>query len=85
MFINSFFDFINLIDKLLEKDPTTRISCADESFTEYFNDNDMSKEAFSITKINKSQSTKKANKLSVNMKPSDVKKILENLKSNNKK
>ena len=76
---------INLIDKLLEKDPTTRISCADESFTEYFNDNDMNKEAFSITKINKSQSTKKANKLSVNMKPSDVKKILENLKSNNKK
>ena len=62
-----------------------RISCADESFSEYFNDNDMSKEAFSITKLNKSQSTKKINKNSVNLKPSDVKKILENLKGTNKK
>ena len=45
----------------------------------------MSKEAFSITKLNKSQSTKKVNKNSVNLKPSDVKKILENLKGTNKK
>ena len=76
---------INLIDKLLEKDPNTRISCADESFSEYFNDNDMSKEAFSVSKINKAKSTKKINKFSSNLKPSDVKKILDNLKSNNKK
>ena len=45
----------------------------------------MSKEAFSVTKINKAKSTKKVNKFSSNLKPSDVKKILDNLKSNNKK
>ena len=39
---------VNLIDKLLNKDYTTRISCADESFINYFNDNDESKEAFFI-------------------------------------
>ena len=44
---------INLTDKLLDKNYTTRISCADETFSEYFNDNDMSKEAFLINRINK--------------------------------
>ena len=76
---------INLIDKLLDKDYATRISCADETFNEYFNDNDMCKEAFLINKINKAQSTKKINKYSVSLKVSDVKHLLDNIKSNNKK
>ena len=76
---------INLIDKLLDKDYTTRISCADEAFSEYFNDNDMSKEAFLINRINKAQSTKKVNKYNVSLKVSDVKHLLDNIKSNNKK
>ena len=76
---------INLIDKLLDKNYTTRISCADETFSEYFNDNDMSKEAFLINRINKAQSTKKVNKYNVTLKVSDVKYLLDNLKNNNKK
>ena len=50
---------INLIDKLLDKDYNTRISCGDESFIEYFDDNDMNKEAFLINRINNAKSTKK--------------------------
>ena len=76
---------INLIDKLLDKDYTTRISCSDEAFSEYFNDNDMSKEAFLINRINKAQSTKKVNKYNVSLKVSDVKHLLNNIKNNNKK
>ena len=76
---------INLIDKLLEKDYNARISCSDESFSEYFNDNDMSKEAFLITRVTNAKSTKKINKYSYNLKPADVKNLLDNLKSNNKK
>ena len=45
----------------------------------------MSKEAFLINKINKAQSTKKINKYSVSLKVSDVKHLLDNIKSNNKK
>ena len=77
---------INLIDKLLNKDYNARISCADEAFSEYFDDNDMSKEAFAINKVNKSKSTKKVTKYSSSaLKPSDVKQLLDNIKNNNKK
>ena len=77
---------MNLIDKLLNKDYNARITCSDEAFSEYFNDNDMSKEAFVVNKVNKSKSTKKVPRYSsTNFKPSDVKQLLENIKNNNKK
>ena len=76
---------LNLINKLLDKDYRTRISCGDESFIQYFNDNDMGKEAFIINKINHSKNSKKANKYSPALKASDVKNLLEDLKNNNKK
>ena len=75
---------MNLIDKLLEKDYNERISCADESFSEYFNDNDMSKEAFVINRNSNAKSTKKINKFSVGLKASDVKHLLDNIKNNKK-
>ena len=76
---------INLIDKLLDKDYNTRISCGDESFVEYFDDNDMNKEAFLINRINNAKSTKKINKYSSSLKASDVKHLLDKIKGNNKK
>ena len=76
---------MNLLDKLLNKDYDARISCADEAFSEYFNDNDMSKDAFFVNKVNKSKSTKKVTRFSTNLKPSDVKQLLENIKNSNKK
>ena len=76
---------INLIDKLLDKDYNTRISCGDESFIEYFDDNDMNKEAFLINRINNAKSTKKINKYSSSLKASDVKHLLDKIKDNNKK
>ena len=76
---------INLIDKLLDKDYNTRISCGDESFIEYFDDNDMNKEAFLINRINNAKSTKKINKYSSSLKASDVKHLLDKIKGNNKK
>ena len=76
---------INLIDKLLDKDYNTRISCGDESFVEYFDDNDMNKEAFLINRINNAKSTKKINIFSSSLKASDVKHLLDKIKGNNKK
>ena len=77
---------INLIDKLLlDKDYNTRISCGDESFIEYFDDNDMNKEAFLINRINNAKSTKKINKHSSSLKANDVKHLLDKIKGNNKK
>ena len=76
---------INLIDKLLDKDYNTRISCGDESFIEYFDDNDMSKEAFLINRINNAKSSKKINKYISSLKASDVKHLLDKIKGNNKK
>jgi serine/threonine protein kinase len=76
---------INLIDKLLDKDYNTRISCGDESFIVYFDDNDMNKEAFLINRINNAKSTKKINKYSSSLKASDVKHLLDKIKGNNKK
>ena len=75
---------MNLIDKLLEKDYNERISCADESFSEYFNDNDMSKEAFVINRNSNAKSSKKINKFGVGLKASDVKHLLDNIKNNKK-
>ena len=76
---------INLIDKLLDKDYNTRISCGDESFIEYFDDNDMNKEAFLINRINNAKSSKKINKYISSLKASDVKHLLDKIKGNNKK
>jgi serine/threonine protein kinase len=75
---------MNLIDKLLDKDYNSRISCADESFSEYFNDNDMDKSAFVFNRISNAKSTKKVAKYS-SLKASDVKNLLDNLKNNNNK
>lgn len=77
---------VNLIDKLLNKDYTTRISCADESFINYFNDNDESKEAFFINRSTHSKSNinKKINRYIPSLKASDVKQLLDNIKTNKK-
>lgn len=75
---------MNLIDKLLDKDYNSRISCADESFSEYFNDNDMDKSAFVFNRISNAKSTKKVTKYS-SLKASDVKNLLDNIKNNNNK
>ena len=72
---------LNLINKLLEKDCNLRISTADESFNEYFNDNDMSENAFTMNRKKTSKSTKydfNAGRMN------GIKRILENLKINNK-
>jgi len=72
---------LNLINKLLEKDCNLRISTADESFNEYFNDNDISENAFTMNRKKTSKSTKydfNAGKMN------GIKRILENLKINNK-
>ncbi len=72
---------LNLINKLLEKDCNLRISTADESFKEYFNDNDMSENAFTMNRKKTSKSTKydfNAGRMN------GIKRILENLKINNK-
>ena len=74
----------NLIDKLLDKDYNSRISCSDESFSEYFNDNDIDKSAFIFNRINNAKSTKKIVQYS-SLKASDVKNLLDNIKNNNKK
>ena len=75
---------MNLIDKLLDKDYNSRISCADESFSEFFNDNDMDKSAFIFNRISNAKSTKKVVRFS-SLKASDVKSLLDNIKNNNKK
>ena len=73
---------LNLINKLLEKDIDKRISTADESFSEYFNDNDMSNDAFIINRNKVSKSTKHVFTLG---KMNDIKQLLEDLKVNNNK
>ena len=72
---------LNLINKLLEKDCNLRISTADESFNEYFNDNDMSEGAFTMNRKKISKSTKQDFH---SMKLNGIKRLLENLKVNNK-
>ena len=72
---------LNLINKLLEKDCNLRISTADESFNEYFNDNDMSEGAFTMNRTKISKSTKQDFH---SMKLNGIKQLLENLKVNNK-
>ena len=71
---------MNLINKLLDKDSNARISTADESFNEYFNDNDMSNSAFMLSR-QISKSTKQVYKLD---KMNDIKQLLKDLKNNNK-
>ena len=73
---------LNLINKLLEKDIDARISTADESFSEYFNDNDMSDDAFIVNRNKVSKSTKHVFSLG---KMNDIKQLLEDLKVNNNK
>ncbi len=73
-----------LIEKLLEKNYNTRISCADESFSEYFNDNNLDNDAFTIFKSN-TKGTRKVSKSNSTLKVSDVKQLLGNIKNNNKK
>jgi len=75
---------MKLIEKLLEKNYNTRISCADESFSEYFNDNDMDNDAFTIFKSN-TKGARKVSKSNSTLKVSDVKQLLGNIKNNNKK
>jgi len=70
---------INLINKLLEKDFNDRISTADESFNEYFNDNDMTKNAFIFSR-QISKSTKQVYKP---RKMDEIKQLIKNLKNNN--
>ena len=70
---------INLINKLLEKDFNDRISTADESFNEYFNDNDMTKNAFIFSR-QISKSTKQVYKP---QKMDEIKQLIKNLKNNN--
>ena len=68
---------MHLINKLLEKNFNDRISTADESFSQYFNDNDMSSAAF-ITTRKISKSTKQFCKME---KMNELKQLLENLKN----
>lgn len=71
---------IDLINKLLTKDCNSRILTSDESFGEYFNDNDMNNDAFILTRQFVSKSLKKMSK---NEKMNDIKQLIENLKYNN--
>lgn len=72
---------LHLINKLLEKDYNQRISTADESFSDYFNDNDMSSGAFVFTR----QVSKSTKQLYKPDKMHDIKLLLEGLKNNNNK
>ena len=67
------------INKLLEKDCNNRISTADESFSEYFNDNDMNNDAFVFSRDKVSKSTRRPSKT---QKLKDIKELLEKLKVN---
>ena len=72
---------MNLINKLLDKNSDDRISTADESFSNYFNDNDTKSSAFIFSRQN-SKSLKenyKAEKLN------DIMQLIEKLKTNNDK
>ena len=71
---------IHLINKLLEKDYNSRILTSDESFNEYFNDNDMSNDAYILTRQYVSKSTRNSKIDKMN----DLKQLIENLKNNNK-
>lgn len=67
---------IELINKLLEKDPWKRISCEDSSFAEYFNDNETDEKYFEIFDINDKKNNKRnqgRNALTVN----DIKNLLD--------
>ena len=76
---------MNLIEKLLEKDYNERISCGDESFNEYFNDENMSNDAFYTNRNTKAKSTKRLRKNNSALKINDVKLLLEGIKKSNKK
>ena len=71
---------LNLINKLLEKKSDERISTADESFSEYFNDNNMSNNAFIVNRNKVLKSSKHVFTLG---KMNDIKHLLEDLKVNN--
>ena len=71
---------IHLINKLLEKDYNSRILTSDESFSEYFNDDDMSNDAYILTRQYVSKSTRNSKIDKMN----DLKQLIENLKNNNK-
>jgi serine/threonine protein kinase len=68
---------MHLINKLLEKNFNERISTGDESFNDYFNDNDMTSAAF-VTTRKISKSTKNFCK---HEKMNELKQLLENLKN----
>ena len=70
---------MNLINKLLDKNSDDRISTADESFSNYFNDNDTKSSAFIFSRqISKSlKENYKAEKLN------DIMQLIEKLKTNN--
>ena len=68
---------MHLINKLLEKNFNERISTGDESFNDYFNDNDMTSAAF-VTTRKISKSTKNFYK---HEKMNELKQLLENLKN----
>ena len=72
---------MNLINKLLDKNSDDRISTADESFSNYFNDNDTKSSAFIFSRqISKSlKENYKAEKLN------DIMQFIEKLKTNNDK
>ena len=72
---------MNLINKLLDKNSDDRISTADESFSNYFNDNDTKSSAFIFSRqISKSlKENYKAEKLN------DIMQLIEKLKTNNDK
>ena len=72
---------MNLINKLLDKNSDDRISTADESFSNYINDNDTKSSAFIFSRqISKSlKENYKAEKLN------DIMQLIEKLKTNNDK
>ena len=76
---------MNLIEKLLEKNYNSRISCGDESFSEYFNDNDMSDSAFYTNRTNKAKSTRRISKSNSALKINEIRHLLDGIKKNNKK
>ncbi len=75
---------MNLIEKLLEKDYNSRISCGDESFSEYFNDDDMSDNAFCMNRTNKAKSTRRISKSNSALKINEIRHLLEGIKKNKK-
>ena len=72
---------MNLINKLLDKNSDDRISTADESFSNYFNDNDTKSSAFIFSR----QSSKSLKENYKAEKLNDIMQLIEKLKTNNDK